>query len=232
MVTACTRRKPDMNISGSSKPMTSLQEFSLLVCTYVKVKIRMRLPVFEQLLKHPFIVFDSKCFVCRQCPFLGNDLKTMMSQEIIGFLAPTKIPKVITIQQAVGNADHKFGRITPTFILKIITGGLLAGGYFSQTLRCHFTVRTVQFNGYTVRAARLVSNPEWGSPLRKLGLRQGDVIFRLDGVPVSNNYELDNHYSWTTVRYSRQGVSQIENGKIYIDNQQLADNSDDFLGQR
>ena len=108
---------------------------------------------------------------------------------------------------------------------------MLTGGYFSQTLRCQFTVRTVQFNGYTVRAARLVSNPEWGSPLRKLGLRQGDVIFRLDGVPVANNYELDNHYSWTTVRYSRQGVSQIENGKIYIDNQQLADNSDDFLGQ-
>ena len=107
---------------------------------------------------------------------------------------------------------------------------MLVGGYYSPVLQCHFTVRTVQFNGYTVRAARLVSNPQWNSPLRSLGLRQGDVIFRLDGVPVTSNYELENHYSWTTVRYSRQGVEQIRNGKIYIDNQQLVDNSD-FLGQ-
>ena len=107
---------------------------------------------------------------------------------------------------------------------------MLIGGYFSPTLRCHFTVQTVNFNGYTVRAARLVSNPQWESPLRNLGLRQGDVIFRLDGVPVSNIHELENHYSWTTVRYSRQGVEQIRNGQVYIDtfSNQIADNNDDF----
>jgi len=107
---------------------------------------------------------------------------------------------------------------------------MLIGGYYSPTLRCHFTVNTVQINGFTVRAARLVSNPQWGSPLQHLGLRQGDVIFRLDGVPVTNNYELDNHYSWTTVRYARQGMGQIRNGQIYIDNHQMASN-DEFYGQ-
>ncbi len=107
---------------------------------------------------------------------------------------------------------------------------MMIGGYYSPTLRCHFTVQTVNFYGYTVRAARLVSNPQWGSPLSSLGLTQGDVIFRLDGVPVANNHELENHYSWTTVRYSRQGTGQIRNGQVYINNNLLVDNSD-FYGQ-
>jgi hypothetical protein len=52
--------------------------------------------------------------------------------------------------------------------------------------------------------------------LNALGLTLGDVITRLDGIPVTNFAELDNHYDVTYVRYIKQGTIQVRNGTIYI----------------
>ena len=142
------------------------------------------------------------------------------------------VATLVTLSSSVAfAADPQFKKDAPQFKQMVpqqnMQKKMLIGGYYSPSLRCNFSVQTVNFYGYTVRAARLVSDPQWGSPLKNLGLRQGDVIFRLDGVPVANNYELENHYSWTTVRYSRQGVGQVRNGQVYIQNNQLVDNGFD-----
>ena len=44
----------------------------------------------------------------------------------------------------------------------------------------------------------------------------GDVITRLDGIPATNYAELDRHYSWTAVRYIKQGTRYPVDGQIYI----------------
>ncbi|MCA9095099.1 MAG: hypothetical protein KDA68_16550 [Planctomycetaceae bacterium] len=99
-----------------------------------------------------------------------------------------------------------------------------AKGYYAESLHCTFVVREMNYKGMTVTAARLCSNPEQCSPLKSLNLKMGDVIFRLDGVPVDNDDELDDHYDWTTVRYSRNGTAPIQNGKIFINNSFGGDN--------
>lgn len=89
---------------------------------------------------------------------------------------------------------------------------------FSPRLKATFVIRTFQLPGTNqFRAVRLTSDPEFGSPLQTLGLRQGDVITRLDGIPVTNFAELENHFAQTTVRFIRQGTVQVQNGTIFID---------------
>lgn len=109
--------------------------------------------------------------------------------------------------------------------------------YFSPRLGARFTIQTVQISGFSpFRAARIVSRPEQGSPLAQLGLRQGDVITRLDGIPVSNLQELEQHILDTTVRFVRAGTKGVHEGTIMIDPGYLfqdpyatADNSNDGL---
>jgi hypothetical protein len=76
----------------------------------------------------------------------------------------------------------------------------------------------VQLGGFSpFRAARLVSRPEQGSPLAQLGLRQGDLITRLDGIPVPNLQQLERHILDTTVRFVRAGSHAVQEGTIMID---------------
>ena len=90
--------------------------------------------------------------------------------------------------------------------------------YFSPRLGARFTIQTVQIPGFSpFRAARLVSRPEQGSPLAQLGLRQGDVITRLDGIPASNLQQLEKHILDTTVRFVRAGSQNVQEGTIMID---------------
>ena len=73
--------------------------------------------------------------------------------------------------------------------------------YYAWRLGAEFEIQTLQIPGYVFRAARIVSEPEFGSPLNQLGLQVGDVITRLDGIPVTNYAELDRHAHRTVVRY-------------------------------
>lgn len=96
---------------------------------------------------------------------------------------------------------------------------MVIGGSYSPALGAEFRVENFflpafgQFTG-----VRLVSAPNWNSPLRKLGLQAGDVITRLDGVRVDNLGELENHYSWTEVRYIKTGSQMVRIGNIFINN--------------
>jgi hypothetical protein len=94
---------------------------------------------------------------------------------------------------------------------------MVIGGSYSPALGAEFRVENFflpafgQFTG-----VRLVSAPEWNSPLRMLGLQAGDVITRLDGIRVDNLAQLENHYSWTEVRYIKTGTQTVRIGKIFI----------------
>lgn len=81
------------------------------------------------------------------------------------------------------------------------------GGHFSWRLGARFDLQPMRIPGHEFTAARIVTHPVAGSPLRQLGLRRGDVITRLDGRRVLSYQELENHHLYTTVRYIRQGTS-------------------------
>ncbi len=88
--------------------------------------------------------------------------------------------------------------------------------YYAWRLGAEFEIQTIQVPGYVFRAARIVSEPEFGSPLNQLGLQVGDVITRLDGIPVTNYAELERHAYRTVVRYVKAGTINPRNGVIYI----------------
>jgi len=71
--------------------------------------------------------------------------------------------------------------------------------------------------GYVFTAARIVSKPGPDSPLRQIHLGIGDVITRLDGIPVTGLGELERHYGRTYVRYIKQGTTRVRNGEIDLD---------------
>ncbi len=109
---------------------------------------------------------------------------------------------------------------TPTSSKADDTAAYVAtNGYYSPKLKAQFVVQPTYLPAYggTYTVARLVSYPDYGSPLSQLGLTIGDVITRLDGIPVTSNYELDNHYSWTVVRYIKQGSGSAHDGQINIE---------------
>ena len=74
--------------------------------------------------------------------------------------------------------------------------------------------------GYRFRGAR-ITNLEWNSPLRRLNLRVGDAVTRLDGLRVTTGAyrtrdpmsgemvwampQMERHFDWTQVRYVRNG---------------------------
>lgn len=50
-------------------------------------------------------------------------------------------------------------------------------------------------------AARILSEPVWGSPLRQIGLRTGDVITRIDNHRVTDLRDLESHHGHTHLRF-------------------------------
>ncbi|GHT21405.1 hypothetical protein FACS189419_02270 [Planctomycetales bacterium] len=89
-------------------------------------------------------------------------------------------------------------------------------GTYSIKMGASFRIEKMQIPGYKFTAARLLSNPVEGSPLEKLGLRQGDVITRLDDSPADNLAELDRHVKNTLIRYIKTGTTKVNLGTIYI----------------
>lgn len=103
-------------------------------------------------------------------------------------------------------------------------GGQPVLAHFSQRLGARFEIQQIQIGNFApVLAARIVSVPAAGSPLKQLGLDVGDVITRLDGNPVNNNAELDRHVYDTLVRFVRAGSNHVEQGTMYVQNQFFAE---------
>ncbi len=104
-------------------------------------------------------------------------------------------------------------------------------GYRSQSLRGYFLAQWMYIDQggrrTTFWGARIL-RLDADSPLRTLGLRQGDVITRLDGLPIWRGMykeegqewqiiELENHFGHTEVRYIVRGTHQVRVGQINID---------------
>lgn len=122
---------------------------------------------------------------------------------------------LITISAASQVAFAQDGDGQQKYRTTIDDNGQLA--YFSPRLGARFVVQRISLPQHgTFTAARLVSEPEPGSPLLQIGLRQGDVITRLDGTPVTVTRELERHILETTVRYIRAGKSHVQQGQIFI----------------
>jgi hypothetical protein len=90
--------------------------------------------------------------------------------------------------------------------------------YFSSRLGARFLMEEMflpQFGRFT--GARMVSEPLPGSPLLQLGLGEGDLITRLDGVPVIRIQELERHILGTGVRFIRAGEQTVCRGTMFVD---------------
>ncbi len=104
-------------------------------------------------------------------------------------------------------------------------------GYRSHTLRGTFKMQWM----YIVQRGRMVTF--WGarilslepdSPVWQLGVRPGDVLTRLDGIPLWRGMrrgrdgewdipEMERHYGATEVRYIRQGQHIVRVGQMILD---------------
>ena len=89
-------------------------------------------------------------------------------------------------------------------------------GSYSSKLGASFRIEKVQIPGYRFTAARLTSDPLEGSPLYSAGLRQGDVITRLDNNPADTLAELERHEKNTLVRYIKTGTTKVLLANVYI----------------
>ena len=89
-------------------------------------------------------------------------------------------------------------------------------GSYSPKLGALFRVENMEIPGYRFTAARLMSDPAEGSPLRDMGLRKGDVITRLNDSPASTLAELDQHTGNIAVRYIKTGTTKVRLANIYI----------------
>lgn len=97
-------------------------------------------------------------------------------------------------------------------------GGQPVLAYFSRRLGARFEVQPIQIGNFApVSAARIVSVPQPGSPLSQLGLEIGDIITRLDGIPIQNEQELDRHVYDTVVRFVKAGSNQVQQATMYVD---------------
>lgn len=71
-------------------------------------------------------------------------------------------------------------------------GGQMGGApFYSNRLQAQFVV--------VPNGGRCVTYLAWNSPLVSAGIEVGDIIIRMDGIPVNSDWELNNHYSWTTI---------------------------------
>jgi len=103
-------------------------------------------------------------------------------------------------------------------------------GYYSPNLRASFLVDdfSVRVNGrwMVFTGARLTgTNP--GSPLNGTSIRLGDVVSRLDGIPIGRGKyqsqqgswqapQLERHYGRTVIRFVRSGTHEILNETINL----------------
>lgn len=87
---------------------------------------------------------------------------------------------------------------------------------YSSRLGASFRIEHMQIPGYRFTAARLISDPSEGSPLLQIGLRNGDVITRLDHSPVHTLAELDSHVNNTAIRYIKAGTTTVHLADIDI----------------
>ncbi|AGA27967.1 hypothetical protein [Singulisphaera acidiphila] len=92
----------------------------------------------------------------------------------------------------------------------------VVGGNYSSRFQVQFTIQLISIPGYDFYAARLTSPPPPGSPFDQIGLALGDVVVRLDGIPVTNANEMDNHYGQTFVRFIKAGTTWVQNGTVYL----------------
>lgn len=110
----------------------------------------------------------------------------------------------------------------------VIPGG---GVYYSPNLRGHFRGEWL----YIMQRGRRVSfwgarivHLDGGSPLRQVGLSPGDVITRLDGVPIARGMfregagpwqivQMEEHFGRTEVRYIIRGSDQVAVGDMMLD---------------
>jgi hypothetical protein len=113
----------------------------------------------------------------------------------------------------------------------VVTQTLSEDTYRSESLRGNFLAQWMfinqggkRVNFWGARIIKLDSD----SPLKTLGVRPGDVITRLDGLPIWRGMykeqgmpwqvvELENHFGQTEVRYIARGTHQVRVGQINID---------------
>lgn len=114
------------------------------------------------------------------------------------------------------------GKVAQQMVVPGSSPYLVQGGYFSHRLGAQFVIQTIQIGQFNaVRAARITSEPLPGSPLNQLGMGIGDVITRLDGIPVTRKSELENHIHETHVRFVKAGQSFVRQGWMYVNSQQV-----------
>ncbi|MDR0705782.1 MAG: hypothetical protein LBF88_12445 [Planctomycetaceae bacterium] len=105
----------------------------------------------------------------------------------------------------------------PVIVEKIVTvTPARTSDYYSPKLGATFIIQNMKIPGYTFTAARLTSDPIEDSPLNVIGLRQGDVVTRLDNDAVDSLEELERHEKNTLIRYIKTGTVKVQLAKIYI----------------
>lgn len=118
------------------------------------------------------------------------------------------------------------GRQVTRVILDDNTGQVPGSGYYSYRLQAQFRIEQVNIPGRGVFTAAKVLSVDPYSPLaaarlfgpyaQQVRLEPGDVIFRLDNVPVTSNAELDGHILQTTIRFMDINTGRILDGEIFI----------------
>lgn len=118
------------------------------------------------------------------------------------------------------------GRTVSRLIPDDPTGTDPSAGFFSYRLQSQFRIEQVNVPGRGVFTAAKVLSVSPYSPLasvrvfgpypQQLRLEPGDVIFRLDNVPVTSTSELDGHILQTTIRFMDINTGQIVDGQIFI----------------
>ena len=108
---------------------------------------------------------------------------------------------------------------------------LTSEAYYSPNLKAHFKAQWVYITqrGRQVEfwGARIISL-DHHSPLRDLRVNPGDVVTRLDGIPIWTNMykeqgrpwqlvQLEQHYGRTEVRYILRGTDQVRVGDMMLD---------------
>ena len=87
-------------------------------------------------------------------------------------------------------------------------------GYYSPRLGIYYDALPYQ----EASAVRLLSDPVPGSPLRQeqIQLKRGDVIVRLDGVPLKGEGDVERHHGKTTVHYFSGGKGQVQIRYVFL----------------
>jgi hypothetical protein len=103
--------------------------------------------------------------------------------------------------------------------------------YYSPNLKAHFKAQWMYITQRNQRiefwGARIISMDPY-SPLRELRVNPGDVLTRLDGIPVWNNMykednkpwqlvQLEQHFGRTEVRFIIRGTNQVRIGDMMLD---------------